>query len=349
MSKKSAPAPDYTGAAAEQGKASQELATQQNYANRPTVNTPWGQQTWSTSEGIDPSTGQKVTNWTQNNTLDPRLQSALDSQLAIQEGRSGAAQTLLDQATAGFKDAPDWGSLSAGGDRVTASGSPQLARGSAMSFGSSPGASSAYRQKAQDAITQLQAPELARAREATAARLAAQGITAGSDAYNAEMRSLADNESRANLMAISAGRDEANMAYSQDLSTAQFQNQTRGQDSAEELARTNQNNQAMSQNLQNQIQAGGYNQGLRSQQIAEMVQKRGMSLNELNALLTGQQVSMPSVSGTGGAVSGKPADMTSAMANQYQAAQGQANAQNAETSGTWGAVGTAAVMAMMYY
>jgi hypothetical protein len=41
--KGSAPAaPDYRGAAQEQAAASQALARQQNYANRPQINTPWG-------------------------------------------------------------------------------------------------------------------------------------------------------------------------------------------------------------------------------------------------------------------------------------------------------------------
>ena len=75
--KGSAPkAPDYVGAAQLQGELSKEALNMQNFANRPTINTPFGTQSWGTSAGTDPATGQAVTQWTQNTTLAPGLQNA---------------------------------------------------------------------------------------------------------------------------------------------------------------------------------------------------------------------------------------------------------------------------------
>ena len=96
MGKKSSPPPpDYRGAAMEQAQASKENINMQNYANRPTVNTPWGQESWTTQAVTDPATGQQVTQWTQNTTLTPELQSALNSQIALQQQRSNLAEGFM--------------------------------------------------------------------------------------------------------------------------------------------------------------------------------------------------------------------------------------------------------------
>src|SRR3954471_8470218 len=76
-------APDYTGAARAQADSSKEVTRDATYANRPTINTPWGSQTWTSGSQIDPSTGQSVTDWTQNINLNPQAQEALNSQQAI--------------------------------------------------------------------------------------------------------------------------------------------------------------------------------------------------------------------------------------------------------------------------
>ena len=88
-------APDYRGAAEEQSAASKEIATQQTWANRPTINTPWGQQTWSAGAGTDPSTGQPITNWTSNINLTPEQQAkAKTLQAERQKHRAERAERM---------------------------------------------------------------------------------------------------------------------------------------------------------------------------------------------------------------------------------------------------------------
>jgi hypothetical protein len=70
----------------------------QNYANRPTINTPWGSQSWQTQAGIDPSTGQSVTQWTQNTNLTPQSQAALD-----ELGRRLGPAKMADLEARGYK------------------------------------------------------------------------------------------------------------------------------------------------------------------------------------------------------------------------------------------------------
>ena len=96
MGKGSAPPPpDYTGAAQAQAGASKEITNMQTWANRPTQNTPYGSTTWNANATTDPATGQAVTAWTQNTTLNPQLQDALNDQLSIQSGRSDLANSFM--------------------------------------------------------------------------------------------------------------------------------------------------------------------------------------------------------------------------------------------------------------
>jgi uridine phosphorylase len=97
MGKSTPAAPDYTGAANAQAAASKENLMTQNYANRPTINTPFGSQSWSTQTQIDPTTSQAVTGWTQENTVAPELQSALDAQISSQNQRSQLANSFMNR------------------------------------------------------------------------------------------------------------------------------------------------------------------------------------------------------------------------------------------------------------
>lgn len=319
MGKSSPPAPDYRGAAMEQAQASQDIAAQTNWANRPAVNTPWGSQSWQTQKSIDPATGKPVTQWTSNVNLSPQQQAALDDQMSIQAGRSDAAQQLLSNATQSFRNPMAWGDLPTRGDVAD----PQNLRTSLN------GGSTDYRQRAQDAVDQLMQPSLDQRRHATETQLAAQGLSMDSEAYKNAMRDVNDNENRAHLQAIDSGRAEAAQQFGQDLQGGQFEN----------VAKQSQ--------FGMDLQQGNFQNQNRQQAIIEMLQKRGVPLNELNALLTGQQVNMPSFPGANtSAASGQAPNLTGAVQNQYGAAWNDANMQNSQTSQ---AASAAAMMAMLYF
>ena len=105
------PPPDYVGAAQQQAAASRELTDVQNWANRPTQNTPWGSTSWSAQAGTDPATGKPITQWTQNTTLAPELKSALDDQLSIQSGKSDLAQGFMGRVANEFSQPFNWSTL----------------------------------------------------------------------------------------------------------------------------------------------------------------------------------------------------------------------------------------------
>lgn len=377
-SKKAPAAPDYTQAAERQAQSSRENTNSQTWANRPTVNTPWGQQTWDTRAVTDPATGQQVTEWTQNVTLSPDQQQALDSQIAIQNTRSQGAQTLADQAVSSFQRPMDWQDMPQRAETVQArqsSADPrvwnthgpqpgQLANTAArqqmqMQLSQSP---NQWRQTAQSAVWNLQRPMLDEQQAALEAQLANQGLSRDSEAWGREMRRMDDARARAQLQAVAAGRDEAAQLYGQDLSSAQFANTAQGQDFSQSMANAQLFNQAGQQRfaqdltqqqfqnaaqqqqydntlrldqqqLGNQIAAGTFNNQNRQQAIAEEQLRRGQTLNELNALLTGQQVGMPSMPSFNTAGRADSTNYMSAAQNQYQGALDAYNARQAGQAG----------------
>lgn len=323
----SPPPPDYRGAAEEQAESSKEVVRDQTWANRPNINTPWGSQTWQAGTAIDPSTGQPVTSWTSNVNLTPAQQQALNSQQAIQQGRSDAALGLLDQATGQFQQQIDYGQMP---DRTGSIDPFSFSNKVQTGLQSDP---SQIRQQAQDAAWQAQKPMLDEARADTENRLSNMGLARGSEAWNREARRLDDSEARARLLSMEAGRQEASQMFGQDLAAMQAGNQAVGQQA----------------NLLTNL--GSFQNTNRQQAIAEEMQRRGYSLNELNALLTGQQVNMPQMPGnTPSATAGQSqaTNYMGAMGNSYDAMLNQTNASNANNASWMNALGTIGAAAFMF-
>jgi hypothetical protein len=96
------------------------------------------------------------------------------------------------------------------------------------------------------------------------------------------------------------------------------------------------------QNYQNQMSQSNYQNQLRQQQMAEAMQQRGFSLNEINALLTGQQVSMPTMPGFQSAQRSEGLQSLQAADMQGQAALDAYNAKQAATQGMMSGIGSIA-------
>lgn len=285
MAKKAPDAPDYKGAAEQTAQSSKEVTNIQNFANRPDQITPFGNQTWTTQATIDPATGQRVTKWVQNTTLDPKAQQALDDQQALDAGRSQIAGSMLNRVSQEFAPTMDWSQFGQGGDRVQGG--------------------NYYDNKAGDALynqfSQRNEPIFQQQQAQMETKLRNQGLNPGDEAYDAQMKGMAQqqNDARTN-----AGFQAAQLAGAEG-------NRMQGMDTA----------------------AGGYNTTLRQQQIAEEMQKRGFSLNEINGLLNGQQIGMPSMPGFNQATKSDATDYSGAMKNTYDANLNSANASNATISG----------------
>lgn len=315
--------PDFQGLAQADTEQGKEALMQQNYANRPTQYSPWGYTNWTSSEVVDPSTGKPVTEWSQTTGLTPELQSILDKQIAIQGGRSDIAGMLTGRLGNEYGQAVNWNNLAPmGGVPTSQFTAPEGSIGDPNQFRQQ-GADASYN-AAMNRVT----PQFAEQRRAAEVKMRNQGLGPEDAAWKAQMEGIGNNENDARNQAIwgaqQAGRDESQQMYSQLMG----QNQ-------------NMFNQALGANQQNYgqaMQGSQYANQIRQQQMAEMMQQRGFGLNEINALMSGQQVGMPSMPNFSQSGVNSPQSQT-------QAGVAHASAQNAASP--WAGIGNLAGSAMM--
>lgn len=340
MSKQTPASPDYAGAANAQAASSREVTEQQTWANRPTINTPFGQQTWEVKPTYDPSTGQYLNSWTQNTNLTPESQAALDSQMRIGAGRSGLAESMLGRAQGEFGQEMDWDQF----QQMAAT--PNTPNYQAEQIQRSVGNTPDYMKSAEDAIygqwSGRQEPRMQQEADRMRTQLYNQGLKEGDAAYDAEMQRLRQDQNDARQQAqyqatIGAGQ-EAQRMQGMDVQAGGFANAAAQQALQQQLG-------IGSQQFNQQMAGAGYQNQLRQQQIAEQMQKRGFSLNEINAILNGQQVSMPNMPGFNTAQASQAAQY-----NQAAQGQGQYNIDvfNAQQAGMNSLMSGAGSMAMMF-
>jgi hypothetical protein len=316
------PPPDYAGAAQQQAEASKEITNIQNFANRPQINTPWGTQSWGTQAGIDPATGQRVTQWTQNTTLAPGLQAALDSQIGTQLGRSQLAGGFMGRVADEYSRPFEWNNLP---DFAQAGQATGIQTGLGQGAPGLPQFDSGYRDRvATDLMTRMQ-PVHERQQGQLETQLANQGHTIGSEGYT---RALADMQSRQaaeRYNALDTAGNEAQRLYNMGMGSRQ-----------QAMSELGFGNQATSQQYGLNRQFAGDQNQLRQAMIAEQAQRRGMSLNEMNALLTGQQVNMPQMPGFNQAQRSETPNILGATQMGYDAQLGAFNANQAGASNMMG-------------
>ena len=308
MGGKSAPkAPNYAALAEEQAKSSKEVTEQQTWANRADQVTPWGQQSWESTPTVDPATGQTLNRWTQTTSLTPELQAAAEAQMRMQQGRSELGESLTGRMQNEYGSAMNWGGVRPGGEGVAAGHLDS---------------SEKYRQEAEDALYGRWAsrakPEQERASTAARTRLYNMGLKEGDSAYDYEMNKIAQQQADAQQQAAFGATTGAGAEATRML----------GMDAS-----------AGAQNFGQQMQSSQYQNQLRQQQIAEMMQQRGFSLNEMNALLNGQQVAMPQMPGYNTAAASQGTQNLQAGQMQNQANLDAFNAQQAATQGMMSGVG----------
>ena len=271
--------PDFSDIAAGDTEASRQSVKDQIYANRPDQYTPWGYTSWQNNPYTD-AAGNTYDKWTQTTGLSPELQDIFNKQMAIQGGRTDIAGMLTGRMGADFGQSMDWRNLSPVGQVPTAQYT--LPEG---------GVDDPYqtRQRAEDAMYQSAMsriqPQQESQRAALETKMRNQGLRPGDAAWQSQMQGLGqqhtDQSNQAMWSSVGEGRAESGQMFGQQLQDNQ-----------------NRFNQALGANNQNfgqSMQASQYANQIRQQQMAEMMQQRGFNLNEINALLSGQQVGMPSM------------------------------------------------------
>lgn len=357
MGKSSPPAPDYAGAAQQQAQGSRESLEAQNFANRPTVNTPFGQQSFDVAPQFDPVTGQYYNTYTQNINLTPELQRALDSQQRLTSGRSEVAEGLLGRVQDEYSRPIDFSGATQLDKRPTQRQySPEQIQRQLQDPTQQVDPSQRYYDKSEDAVynqfSRRAEPRFKEQSNDLRAQLYSQGLKEGDEAYDREMRRLNEGQEDSRLQAqdqatIRSG-EEASRMYGMDLSNRQ--NQFSEGQSKGAFA-----NQAAQQALAQQfgiggqeLQQGQYQNQLRQQDIAEEMQRRGYSLNELNALLGGQQVQNPSFPGFTNSGSSQGIQSLQAANLQGQAGLDQFNAEQGQRQSLYTGLGSLGLAALAF-
>ena len=349
MGKSTPAAPDYTGAANAQAAASKENLTTQNFANRPTINTPFGSQSWDTAATVDPATGQNVTSWTQENTLNDTLKPALQAQMDSQLARSQLSNSFMDRVGSEYSKPFDYENLPAmtsGGQAGeirtnVADYAPGL--NTSFNFGGAPVAptyDTNYRDTVANSLMERMMPVQDYQNRQLQTQLSNQGFKLGSEGYKRGLAELGERQAAERYNAYETAGNEAQRMYgaqmgarqqgiSEAMSQGNFNNQALGQAQNLDINAMNAMNTAQGQQFAlNQSYANQQNT-LRQQAIAEQAQRRGMSLNEMNALMSGQQVNMPNMPQFNQAGRSETPNLMGAMQNTYQANLNAANASNA--------------------
>lgn len=167
-----------------------------------------------------------------------------------------------------------------------------------------PGTADSYATKAGDAAYQQyinrNQPLQKTALDEQKTQLYNQGLKPGDAAYDTAMKNLENQQSDANTQA--------------SLGATQFGVQGGAAMQGEDLA------------------AGNFQDQTRQQQISEDLQQRGFTTNEINAMLTGQQVQTGPSPSFNAAGASSPANYSTAAQSAYAGDLNSSNAQNAQTS-----------------
>lgn len=313
MGGKSTPAaPDYTGAAQEQAKSSRQVTEQQSWANRPDQVTPFGTESWGNKPTWDPATGQYLNRWTQTTNLTPESQSALDSQLRLAESKSRLGEQLTGRLQNDFSAPMDWNKLPQAGASVNA-----------PNYGDIGSFRNRQEENLYNRAKSRLDPEWNQRADATRTQMYNAGAREGDTAYDQGMgnfeRARTDAYNQALYGAIAGGGAET---ANQIGMGGQIQGQQQG--------------------------ASAYDTQIRQQAIAEQLQQRGMTLNEINAIMSGQQVNMPNMPSFSQAQAAQPVQSLQAAQLTGQAALDAFNAKQQASQGMMSGIGSIAGAAAMF-
>lgn len=315
--------PDYRDLAVQQGEANAAVVRDQTYANRPTQFTPWGYTAWDSEQVTDPGSGELTTGWSQTQGLTPELQEILNKQIAIQGGRTDIAGGLTQRLSNEFGTPMNWDGLSPLAE------TPNAQNTLPESYENVPGIGdpTALRGRAEDAVYNKMRsrldPQYESKRNALEIKMRNQGLGPEDEAWIAQMEGLGQQETdaygQASYDSIRAGLGEQSQLFNQDMG---IRKQGVGE-------ANDQFSQALGSNAQNfgqTLSSANYANQIRQQQLVEEMKKRGASLNEINALLSGQQVNTPTMPSFTTASSATPAPI-------YQGGVDQGNADQLRQQG----------------
>jgi hypothetical protein len=344
----SAPAaPDYRGAAQETAAGNLEAARAATAANRVNQVTPYGNLDYRQS-GTD-QYGNPT--WTATTSLSDVGQSLLNTQNAASLGLGGAINAQLGQVQnvmgQGFN--PQTAPITTNIGQANLN--PLTGQANLQTQTDYAGGMAGWDRANQLLMQRLQ-PQMDIQQKTLDAKLANQGVVAGTEAYNRAKMGLGmqqnDLLNQAQLSGLSAG----NTLFQQGLAGAQFGNAAQQQGYANQQQQQAANNALQQQMFGNQLTNANLGNAAQQQQFNQALTQYNMPLNTLSALRTGAQVQNPTFVNAPQQATTAGADILGATQAGYNAQMGNFNAQQAAQSnlnsglmGLGGTLGAAALMA----
>ncbi len=316
----SAPAaPDYSAAARETAAGNLDAARAATAANRVNQVTPYGNLDYKQS-GTDPY-GNPT--WTATTSLSDVGQQLLNNQNATSLGLGGAINAQLGQVQ---------NVMGQGFNPQTAPITTNIGQANLQTTPDYEGGMAGW-DRANNLLMQRLQPQMDIQQKTLDAKLANQGVVAGTEAYNRAKMGLGLQQNDLLNQAQLSGLQAGNTLFQQGMQGAQFGNQAQQQLLTNQLANANLGNQAQ------------------QQQFNQALTQYNMPLNTLSALRTGAQVQNPTFQNAPQQATTAGADLLGAASSQYNAAMGGFNAQQAAQAnmnsglmGLGGTLGAAAIM-----
>ena len=316
----SAPAaPDYSAAARETAAGNLDAARVATAANRVNQVTPYGNLDYKQT-GTDPY-GNPT--WTATTSLSDVGQQLLNNQNRTSLGLGSAINAQLGQV----QDV-----MGQGFNPQTAPITTNVGQANLQTTPDYQGGMAGWDRANQLLMQRLQ-PQMDIQQKTLDAKLANQGVVAGTEAYNRAKMGLGLQQNDLLNQAQLSGLQAGNTLFQQGMQGAQFGNQAQQQLLTNQLANANLGNQAQ------------------QQQFNQALTQYNMPLNTLSALRTGAQVQNPTFQNAPQQATTAGADLLGAASSQYNAAMGGFNAQQAAQAnmnsglmGLGGTLGAAAIM-----
>jgi hypothetical protein len=319
-------------------------------------------------------TNYDVPSFTQTTTLSPAEQQKLDQQNKLGISLNNVAQQQTDKIGNILGSPLDLNSV--GPNAVQSLTPPSAMTANTNNWGiksnidpTSYGIQNSYgptdfsadRQRVEDALNSRVNPQIERDRNALETKLTNQGLVRGTTAFNNAMDEVnrQANDER-NQVIVQGGAEQSRLAglaqqaglfnnnaqaqqYSQNANDATFRNASQQQLFDQNATQDSFNAAQRQAQFGNQATAGNFQNAARQAAIQEQLQQRNQPINEISALMSGGQVSLPQFQQyQGGTVA--PTDVagnyynSAQLANQnYQTQAGQQNALVGGLAGLGGA------------
>ena len=296
------PAPDYAAAATAQGQANLTSAQQGSVISNPNIISPYGNQTvtWGAADPNLPGGAQQAT---VTQSLTPDAQAALTAQQHVQLGEANLAQQGRGQASSllgtpfQYQGPALQTSLAnpGGVDYGPSAGQYGLASGintrgvAAMPVNAGT--------TGQQALMQRLQPEIDQTNAALSQRLANQGITLGSEAYNNAMRTQGQNNndltSQAALQGINLDMSANNQGFNQAATLAQARNAAIGQNFGQAATSAGLYNNAQNQQFNQGLQSATFGNNAQQALLQQQLGLYNQPLNQITSLMSGSQIQNP--------------------------------------------------------